>query len=357
VNIEQREKAVEQKAINIYLGILLIEEKLKNKREKYLLYKKFLELMEEEYRMGMKTALDVMDTERELLEVELEQEELSEEKQILHKDMLNLLGFERNEYSIVLSDDADSILLDILDLEMAGSIEDTYRHMLDFREKIGDLGRLYSIAHRNDLDIKKMKLILAQNRLKQRLLAVQFLENISLTYGVDFTGEQFFPANTTHVFGVKVLFDFGVFSSDVSLSGSSADGKRSRSQGSESDVLESLDPVSEGRVLRIESYTTGQEIENAQKEIWKRLEIWDIKINSLIKTYRIKLKQKDVFQKNEELFRIKSEIGEIKEVDYMDFLIKKNDLLIELGEAKYDYIDLIWELENALNSAVDQITG
>ena len=121
-------------------------------------------------------------------------------------------------------------------------------------------------------------------------------------------------------------------------------------------MLESLDPVGEGRVLRIESYTTVQEIEDAQKEMWKRLEIWDIKINSLLKTYRIKLKQKDVFQKNEELFRIKSEIGEVKEVDYMDFLIKKNDLIIELEKAKYDYIDLIWELENVLNSAADQIT-
>ena len=121
-------------------------------------------------------------------------------------------------------------------------------------------------------------------------------------------------------------------------------------------MLESLDPVGEGRVLRIESYTTVQEIEDAQKEMWKRLEIWDIKINSFLKTYRIKLKQKDVFQKNEELFRIKSEIGEVKEVDYMDFLIKKNDLIIELEKAKYDYIDLIWELENVLNSTADQIT-
>ena len=41
----------------------------------------------------------------------------------------------------------------------------------------------------------------------------------------------------------------------------------------------------------------------------------------------------------------------------MDFLIKKNNLFIELEEAKYDYIDLIWELENVLNSSVDQITG
>lgn len=357
VDIEQRKKAVEQKAINIYIGILLIEEKLKNKREKYLLYKKLLELMEEEYSMGMKTVLDVMDTERELLEVELELEELSEEDQILHKDLLNMQGFERNDYIIVLSDNADNILSDMLDLENAGSFEETYGQMLEFRDKIGDLERLYSIALRNDLDVKKMKLILAQNRLKQRLLAAQFLENISLTYGIDFTGEQFFPANTAHVFGVKVLLDFGVFSSDVSLSGSNAGGTRSRSQGAESQVLESLDPVSKGRVLRIESYTTGQEIENARKEMWKRLEIWDIKINSLIKTYRIKLKQKDVFQKNEELFRVKAEIGEIKEVDYMDFLIKKNDLFIEIEEAKYDYIELIWELENVLNSSVDLITG
>ena len=357
VDIEQREKAVAQKAINMYLEILLIEEKQRNKGKKYSLYKKMLELMREEYRMGMKTILDLMDTETELLEVELELEELSAQNQILNKDLLNLLGFDGDGYRIVLSDDADSILSDIMGREDAGSFEETYMHIRKFRLEIGDLERLYSIALRNDLDVKKKKLILAQNKLKQRLLAIQFLENISLTYGVDFTGDQFFPANTTHVFGVNVLLDFGVISSDVTLSESSSVGTRSRSGGAESEVLESLDPVSEGRFLRIESYTAAQEIEDAQKEMWKRLEVWDIRMNSLIKTYEIKLAKKDVFQKNEELFQLKSEIGEVREVDYTDFLIRKNDLLIELEEAKYEYIGLLWELENILNTAIDQIEG
>jgi hypothetical protein len=357
VDIEQREKAVAQKAINIYLGILLIEEKQKNKEEKYLLYKKLLELMREEYRMGMKTVLDLMDTENELLEVELELEELSAKNRILHKDLLNLLGLESEGYIIVLSDDADIILSDMTGRENAGSFEEAYRHMREFRIKIGDLERLYSIALRNDLDVKKKKLILAQNKLKQRLLAIQFLENISVTYGVDFTGDQFFPANTTHVLGINVLLDFGVISSDVTLSESSTAGTRSRTGGAESEVLETLDPVGEGRFLRVESYTTLHEIENDQKEMWKKLEVWDIRMDSLIKKYRIKLAQKDVFKKNEELFQIKSEIGEVREVDYMDFLIKKNDLLIELEEAKYEYIGLVWELENILNTAIDQING
>ncbi|MBA7613019.1 hypothetical protein ES703_20262 [subsurface metagenome] len=66
-----------------------------------------------------------------------------------------------------------------------------------------------------------------------------------------------------------------------------------------------------------------------------------IKMNSLLKSYRIMLKQKDVFQKNEELFQIKLQLGEIKKIDCMDFLIRKNDFFIELEEMKYDYISLI----------------
>jgi hypothetical protein len=72
-------------------------------------------------------------------------------------------------------------------------------------------------------------------------------------------------------------------------------------------------------------------------------------MQNLLKTQIIKLKQKDSMSKNEELFKLKVQMGEIKETDYMEFLIKKNEFLLELEEIKYDFIHLIWEFEDLFN--------
>jgi hypothetical protein len=208
---------------------------------------------------------------------------------------------------------------------------------------------LYHTAVRNDFDIKKMRLSLNKNRVNQKLLAIQFLDNISLSYGIDFTGEKFFPANTTHTFAVNVLLDFGIVSSDVGVSRSSAENRITESRGAESEVLNTLYPISEGKYLKLESYQTLRKLEDAEKEILKSLQVWNIKMQNLLKTQIIKLKQRDSISKNEELFKLKLQMGEIKETDYMEFLIKKNEFLLELEEIKYDLIHLIWEFEDLFN--------
>jgi len=91
LKIMKREKDVEQKAVNLYLGVLLGAERLKNKNEEYGLYGRLLELMRAEYRVGMKTMLDVIDTETDLLETELGLEELSAQQLILEKDLINMI--------------------------------------------------------------------------------------------------------------------------------------------------------------------------------------------------------------------------------------------------------------------------
>jgi len=65
--------------------------------------------------------------------------------------------------------------------------------------------------------------------------------------------------------------------------------------------------------------------------------------------------QQELYLKNDELFRIQLEVGSAKQVDYLDFLISKNEFLIELEELRYSFIDHLWELENILNRKLKHI--
>jgi len=349
LKIEERKKDVERQSVILYLTILLSEEKLKNKREEHLLYKRLFELAQEERRMGMNTLLDLIEIELRLNRVQLDEEELNAQQAIYKKDLFNLIRLDSWKYQIILSDDVDEILSNLLGLDVRISFKELYEYLLSSMDIFKNEAELYHTAVRNDFDIKKMRLSLRKNRVNQKLLAIQFLDNISLSYGIDFTGEKFFPANTTHTLAVNVLFDFGIVSSDVAVSRSSAENRITESRGAESEVLNTLYPISEGKYLKLESYQTLRKLEDAEKEILKNLQVWNIKMQNLLKTQIIKLKQKDSMSKNEELFKLKLQMGEIKKTDYMEFLIKKNEFLLELEEIKYDFIHLIWEFEDLFN--------
>lgn len=357
LKIDEREKAIEQKAVDLYLNILIGEEKLKNKRVELELYTKLLELMRQEHRLGTKTMLDVIDTERELLEAELALEELSARREILYKDLMNLIGFQTDVHTLVLKDDLNHILVSVLSLKGVESFDSLYNQMQWLMQRYLDKDRLYSMARDNNFEIRKKRLALRQNSLKKKLLSIQFLENVSLSYKLGFTGERFFPANTTHTIAVNFLLDFGILSSEVSVSETTSESTKTRAQEAESELLESLDPLGAGRALRIEAYTAAKELEEIEKTLLKSIEVWIIKMESLRKTYAIQQKQKTIFAKNEELLETKLRLGEIKKVDYTEFLIKKNEFLIELEETKYNFISLIWELEDILTSKITEIAG
>jgi hypothetical protein len=362
IKIELRKKIVEQKVTNLYLDILLLESSLRNKEKEYVLKKRYLELMHCEHEAGSKTILDVIDAERGVLEVELVVEELSARKRVLIKDLSRFIGREEDDSLIMLTSDADHILLSLTgtapsSMETAESEEDLFKQLLPGGERLMDTGYLYRIAVKNDFDVRKLKINMLQNSLKKKLLGIQFLDNISLSYEVDFVGDQFFPANTAHTFAVNFYLDFGLLSSSVQFSDSLSRSVRSRSGQSESRVLESLDPLDEGRYVRIEAFTTGEMIKEKEKDLSGKIEVWVIKMNSLLKTYRIKVKQGEIFKKNEELFQVKLEIGEAKEIDYMEFLIRKTAFLIEMEELRYGIISLIWEMENILNMKITELMG
>jgi len=355
LDLKKRKRNIEQQAVRFYLAILLAGERLKNKRKEYELYGKFLDLMKEEYKMGMRTMLDVIDTENEMLEAQLEMEELAAQNDILGKDLLNFIGLD-GDIAVTLEDKLADIFSSLFfDVEQAESFDMVYEHMLLNTGIIFNEEKIYVTALKNDFEIKKLKLDQRQNLLQQRLLSMQFLENISISYELDFTGEKFFPANTSHTIALNVLFDFGVLATDVSIADSSSKSVKSASGSAESEVLNNLDFMNRGRALRFKSYTAAEQIEQSKKLILKQIDTWSIKMKSLMKAYTIKLNQQELYLKNDELFRIQLEVGSAKQVDYLDFLISKNEFLIELEELRYSFIDHLWELENILNRKLKHI--
>ncbi len=355
LHMKKRRKNIEQQAVHLYLTILLAGEKLKNKRKEYELYEKFLQLMREEYKLGMRTMLDVIDTENSMLETELEMEELAAQNQILRKDLLNFIGLD-GDVSIVLEDTLAGIFSSLFfDIDRTESFDQVYGYMLLNSDIVFNEEKMYLTALKNNFEIKKLKLNQRQNLLQQRLSSMQFLENISISYELDFAGEKFFPANTSHTIAVNVLVDFGVVASNVTVSDSSSESVKSASGTADSEVLGKLNFMNRGRTLRFQYYTTAEQIEQNKKSIRKQIETWNIRMKSLMKAYTIKQNQKELYLKNDELFQVQLEIGSAKQVDYLDFLISKNEFLIELEELRYSFIDHLWKLENILNRKLKHI--
>jgi hypothetical protein len=356
LSLERREKDLVQKNVQLYLDILLTEEKLKNKHEELKLHKTYLVLVREENIVGYKTMLDVINAESELLQTELELEELAAQRRILLKDLRNSIGLDPQRGDILLVNDFDHILSSLLfESDAPISFDQVIDMMSQYDFSLLDEGRLFHEAVFNDFEIAQLKLALAQNNLKKKLLAIQFLDNISLSYSVDFAGEQFFPANTTHTFAVNILLDFGLVSSDISVGRSRAESYRSRSSESASEILSDLNVRNRGRQLRFESYAAHERIENKQIELEKQIDVWLIKFASLLRQYELMKKREEVFEKNEEIFCLSVELGEAKRVDYLEFLIQKTNFLISKEIVKYDFVNLLWELESILNIKIVEL--
>jgi hypothetical protein len=359
LKIRKQKRNILHRAVQLYLDIILAEERLRNKHDERSLYLRFLELVREEHRLGMKTMLEVIDTENALFQAELELEELAAGRRILYRDLANLIGIQAPAQDLFLVDSFEGVLSSRVAAGALARESSSFDQVRSLLQRLLDQEsmeeRLYRRAVENSMDIAGLRLALAQNRLQQKLQAIQFLENISLSYALDFTGDRFFPANTTHTLAVNVLLDFGVLSSDVSLSRSTAESRTARGRGAESEVLPRLYPVGRGRRLRFEAYQAVERIELHHAELRKRVQVWMIRLRSLLQTYRITGRREEVFIRNGELFQVRLELGEVKQVDYLEFLIKKNQFLIQKEEVKYRFITLIWELEDILGADLSGI--
>ncbi|MFW6139290.1 MAG: TolC family protein [Spirochaetota bacterium] len=349
VNIEKRKHVIKRDTTRLYLEMLLGRSKLENKKTEYQLYQDYLELMKQEYRLGMKTMLEVIEVEKTLLETQLQLEQLKEENRILYRDFLDILGLEQKACRVILDDDFKEIFFFLMNMEIKKTLRDVYLQFMDISSGLIDYKSLYAIAQRRDPEIKKLKLDLVQKSLQKKLLSIQFLNNVSLSYEIGFSGEKFPPVNTTHIVGINLLLDFGIISSDISLSGSSSRELRSRSEESEYRILESLDLLGAREQLRITTYTTRGELEKYKKDLLKKIKVWTIKSRAMLRQFEIKLKQMDIFRRNHEIMKLQLELGKVKRIDYTEFCIMRTRLVIELDQLKHDFVRLLWELEEILN--------
>jgi len=355
LGIREREEAVKIDTMKCYLSILLDEVSIENKRRECDLYARYIGLMNEELRMGLKTILEVLEVQKKKLETELELYELAADRDIKLNDLSVLIGLPRTDPPPRLCDDFDSLVSNL----GSGKPGDAGKYIPSgtvIDERYGDRDELYADALKGSFEMEKLKLRLQQNEVKRKLLALHNLQNVSLSYEVDFTGSEFFPRNRTHTLGVSVLLDFGILSSDVSVSGSKDDRTLSRETGSESELFETLKVGGTPGDLRMEAYETSEQLNSLKRRLLKEIDVWIIKRETIHRTDAVMRKEAQMFERNEELFNIKLEIGEATMVDYMDFLIRYNSFLLEVEKLRYRFIIHLLELEDLLNTTILELS-
>ena len=351
LKIDQKEKEVEQKVTDLYLKIIFGEKRLKNSNEKIKLYEKFVGLMNLEYKVGSKTLVDVIEAEKNLLESRLEREELSKNIQISYRDLVNLLNLDSKNVQVTIDHDLKGIYRRVFKNNRIKSVNSLVEHI-----KLPDIenqeATLYARAVNNDFKLKKMKISLRNNSVKKKLSNLLWLKNISINCGVDFTGDRFFPVNRTYSIGASILFDFGFLAPDVSVSASNQPGNSTISGSGESEVFSSLAAVKKKNALNIEAHNIKRQIEDRERKIKRDIDVWFIKFNTLIEKYAIYSKQRQIIEKNEAIISLKRDIGEVKPVEYLQFMIEKKDFELKMEELSKDFISLSWEFESISNISI-----
>ncbi|HQJ41190.1 MAG TPA: TolC family protein, partial [Exilispira sp.] len=80
-----------------------------------------------------------------------------------------------------------------------------------------------------------------------------------------------------------------------------------------------------------------------------------IQSNVQIKKYFLKKSQIEIMEKKKEIIETQLKIGEIKEVDYFDFIKELNSAYLELKEAKNAMLNIIFSLVDLTNMSVEEI--
>ena len=363
IKIKQREKQIEADVTGLYLSIIFGERALVNSKEEIGLYEKLVELMGVEYRLGSKTLIDVVESEKKLLEAKLEREEMSQSKGIAYRDLVGLLDIDSEKVNIIFDHSIEKIYYRVFKDSSINSV-DSLVDSLKRHFGLSDLNNrdnkyrdvLYSKAMENDYGIKMLKVQLRNNELQRRLNNLLWLKNISVNCGASFSGDKFFPVNRTYTLGLDVLFDFGFFAPEVSVTGSKQSTGNTLTGTTESDLfneapmMNSL--VNRKRALNIKAHNLKKQLENRRKRLKRDIDVWLIRMNGLTNKYDIYSKQREVITKNESIILLKREIGELKDIEYLQFLIEKRDFNLKMDELSRDIIKLAWEFESITNMKI-----
>ncbi len=356
IKIERREKRIEADVVDLYLALIFGERAVKNIEEKINLYEKLVELTGVEHRIGSKTLIDVIESEKKLLEARLNREENLQNTDIAYRDLISLLDIDAEKVNIIFDRSIKKIYYRVFKDSSIGSVDSLVSGLKgvfglsDFKRRNGKYRDvLYSKVLENDYEIKMLKIQLRNNDLQRRLNKLLWLKNISINCGVNFSGDRFFPVNRTYSLGLDVLFDFGFFTPEISVTTSKKSAGNSLSGTGESELFARASLVNKKRLLDIEARNLMKQIENRRKRLKRDIDVWLIKLTALANKYDIYSKQREVITKNESIILLKREIGELKDVEYLQFLIEKRDFNLKMDELSRDIIKLAWEFESIMN--------
>jgi len=346
LELSVREENLRRRIVELYVSIVFEQKNLNIRANEVKLYENLTELMRLEHELGSKTLLALVQTEKEQLELMLSYEKSIEGKRIKFIDLLHIVGLDETKRAVELDYGMGGIYKVLFGDGVIMSSDDLIRS-IDFisgSESVEE--SLQEIAIDRDFILKKLKRELKQNRLQRELVRAAWLKNISLSYELSFTGEKFFPANTSHSIGINILFDFLFFSPLLSVNRSSLSYSKTRAYDISTPVADSVVVGSPAKILQQKAQALNRKLQNRKKEIQKGIDVWLVRAKTFLKTNEIYEKREGIIERNGHLMEARMELGEIKPVDYTKFLIEKSNFALEVENLNFEAIRLAWELES-----------
>ncbi|MEJ5274035.1 MAG: TolC family protein, partial [Spirochaetota bacterium] len=358
--IEIKEKEIERNCINLYLSLLLMEEKIKSKKMEIELFSKMVKILEEEVNIGTKKPLDLIEGQQKLLESQIELQQLQEEYQLAIEDIYSIMKEPDRKKPVLFKEDLDSLFLFVIlqsknkDFQKQ-TIEDEnlLLNKLLLLENIKPI--LISKAFDNNLELKSLQLKILQIKSRLEIVKLLFLKNIQLSLGIAISGSTFPPVNISSniIFGISI--DFGIFSGGVNITENISPSSSSISSESSLSGFNSLVLPDNEKLLLIELKTTTEKYEQMKGNIEKELDSTIIQFHSRIQKYFLELSKKNVMEKKKDIIETQLKIGEIKQVDYFNYLKELNNFYLSLKEDKNSILSLIFKLMDITQCSLEEI--
>jgi outer membrane protein TolC len=354
MKIQKKEKEIERSCMNLYLSILMMDEKIKSKNMEIEIYKKLLFLLEEEIKLGSKKLIDLYEGQQRLLQSQIDLEQLISEKQLALQDLYEILQETNKKRPIIFEDDLDSFFQRVLFLSSGHEVDiDFFLNKLlvlkDYRNQ------LLTCALNSNLDLKMLNVKILEIKAKLELLKLLFLKNISISFDIKISGTSFPPLNIDTTFKIGISIDFSIFSGSTSVNIDESQTSTSASVESSASGPNTLVLPDTERQLLIELKSADQKIKDTNSSIEKSIDNLLIQSNVQIKKYFLKKSQIEIMEKKKEIIETQLKIGEIKEVDYFDFIKELNSAYLELKEAKNAMLNIIFSLVDLTNMSVEEI--
>ncbi len=354
MKIQKKEKEIERSCINLYLSILMMDEKIKSKNMEIEIYKKLLLLLEEEIKLGSKKLIDLYEGQQRLLQSQIDLEQLVSEKQLALQDLYEILQETNKKRPLILKDDLDAFFHKVLYLSSKHEIDtDSFLNNLLVLKEHRD--KLLTCALNSNLDLKILNVKILEIKAKLELLKLLFLKNISISFDIKISGTSFPPVNIDTVFKIGISIDFSIFSGSTTISLDESQTSTSASAESSASGPNTLVLPDTEEELLIQLKSADQKIKETNSSIEKSIDNLLIQSNVQIKKYFLKKSQIEIMEKKKEIIETQLKIGEIKEVDYFDFIKELNSAYLELKEAKNAMLSIIFSLVDLTNMSVEEI--